>query len=218
MAFIWFMVLGTLETSAVYFLIFRLFKFDLYITSIIFASLLSTFISYTIREEFGLASVDMVLQVVLMIAFCWQLFRVQVFYSIIMVNIGYTAYVTFQTLLYMLINQFGFIPDVPDPLKLQTYALQALSASIVFGVGWYIKKTNVGFSFVPHSYQKVVLSGTNHILKPLIYSTAALVPLIASFIFLLSHFNGLFFIIPTAFSIILFSLISWSYKKELSDD
>ncbi|NEW09158.1 hypothetical protein GK047_24595 [Paenibacillus sp. SYP-B3998] len=219
MDFFWFMALGTIETAAIYYLFFRMFNFGLYVTTIFFASVLATFISYTLRIEYGSASLDFIVQVVLMIAFCKQLFKIQVFYSIVMVSMGYVAYSAIQIIIYMGMNAWDGISDIPNPTSMETYILQFLSAGIAFGVGWLIKKTNRGFTFVPHTYQKNVFSSPNkNTIMLLIYSAAAIVPLALCVKFLFFQTKEWAVFIPITSIFILLSLLVWSSRINSDKD
>jgi hypothetical protein len=200
-----------------YFITFRLFKVEIYMFSILFASVIASFISFSLREIYGYATLDIIVQLLLTFLFIWQLFRVHVFYSALMSVTGFITLLVIQTGLFFVVNTFGFMQDTPTPNALSTHLLQLLSASIAFLISYFIRKKKLGFTFVPHSnHGSIQLTASNrHVL--LIY-ISSLFPICLMYFLLDTRKNNLFFIIPISLGFILLALLYWANRRELSDD
>lgn len=77
--FVLYMVFSVLESSALFYLAFKIFKLDIYPKEIVFAGLIMAFISYTLRNNYGLSKIDVFLQYTLTFLFIWLLFRIHIF-------------------------------------------------------------------------------------------------------------------------------------------
>jgi hypothetical protein len=149
--FLLFMLFSFIESLALYYFMFRLFKIDWHLPSVAFASLIGSYTSYTLRVSMELPGVDIFVQNALLIAFTWLLFQVPVYYAVLMACISFIAYVFVQiTLHYALMTLIPPLQQLQS-IGVSTYILQALTALVVFFIGWSIYRKRKGFSFVPHS-------------------------------------------------------------------
>lgn len=217
MDFVLFMFFSVLEAVTLFYFMFRLFKFDMYYVSIIFAGLIMAFISYTMREVFHNTALDVVLQFFLILSFVWLMFRVHLFYAGVMTGIAYIGVTTVQTFIFYLANAFGLLTSDWNPFNIVIYLMQISSCLVIFLIGHFLHRKNIGFDFVPHSqYVKVKLNKRNRIIL-LLY-----IPIVLSIFLinlqLLATNNSFLLLVPALLGIVLFSLLFWSYKRDRSDD
>ncbi|MGF7048447.1 hypothetical protein J2T13_002955 [Paenibacillus sp. DS2015] len=212
-----YLILSVFETSAMFFLSFKIFKIDLFLKEIIFASLMMGFISYILRNDYQLDQVDIVLQYVLMICFLWLLFRIHIFYAAIMTGMGYQAYLLIQTSLYSIMDRIGISFDnFQAKLSVYTLVLQALSALTAILIGIYIGKKRKGFDFVPDKPNgKIYISSRDKILFALNIPS---VLILISAIYLANYFPKWFFLESFAYALVLYGYLYISYKKDRSND
>jgi hypothetical protein len=217
MEFILFMLFSTLETAAMYYLMFRIYKFDIYALSIFFTSLIASYISYTLRVHYQLPGVDMLVQILLMTAFVWLLFRVPLFYAALMTGTAYISYILIQLAYYLALNTSGLIATVPQLDAAGTYLMQSLSLLTAWWIGWIVHRRGKGFSFVPHNpNEKVVLDRRSMILLYL-YVPALLCAGLLYYLISTSRYS-LFFLIPAVLGLVLAAMVFWSYRRDRIDD
>lgn len=219
MDFVLFMLVSVIESSAVYYLMFRLFKFDIHISSIIFAGLVLAYISYTLRTQFNLPELDIVLQLALGVCFVWLLFKVHPFYSIVMTASAWIGYVVIQAFYHFVMNIVGWLPENPSPTDFSTYALQLFSAATAVLIGYWLHRTNRGFEFVPHSpYESVSLHGRNLLLVGLYFLTVILLTLLHYLLRTQVHRVLIIFSFLLGGVMLVSVFLYWSYKRDRSDD
>lgn len=212
MDFILFMLFSVIETSAMFYLMFRLFKFDIYPASILFAGLIMAFFSYTMRTQYDLASWDIVLQILLMFTFVHFLFKVHIFYAGIMTSTVYLGYVVIQTAFYFFLVSFGILSIEPNVTSIDTYLLQLLSALTAVVLGLWISKKRKGFDFVPHSqYQKVKFKGINRLF--VLLNIPAAIAMTVAYYWYMTNRNLLFFGIGTFLCLLLLILVLYLANK-----
>ncbi|MEW9698890.1 hypothetical protein [Paenibacillus sp. SI8] len=217
MDFLLFMVFSVMETSAMYYFMFRLFKMDIIPVSIFFASTVASVISFSLREIYYYPTLDIILQLLLTFLFLWQLCKVQMFYSALVSITGFVAVAAIQTGLFYIVHMIGFFQNPPEPNSTDTHILQLVSASIVILISVFIRKRRLGFTFVPLSnYQAFQFTASNR--KAVFIYISSLFPICLVYFFLDKHTSRLFFIIPMSLGFILVALLSWANKREFSDD
>lgn len=206
-----------LENYAMFYLIFKLFKIDLFPKEMIFASLVMSFISYVLRTVYELPQVDVVVQVLLMFSFIWLLFKIHVFYTAILTGMAYQAYMLIQTLYYFIMDNAGlFDGDLPYILSISTFVLQALSAATAIGTGYFLSAKRKGFDFVPDKPNgKIAVKTWEKVLLILNIPSVLIVLLTMYFA---NYLSGLFFLVPTANAVILYGYLYVSYKKDRGED
>lgn len=107
--FVVFMLLGTLEVYAILLLGFVIFKIDLYHLEFVFVGLICTYFSYNIRYGHQLPDLDTVIQFLLICCFVWLLFRVHIFYAVILSALAYQAYAFIQIIIVYFFNVTSLI-------------------------------------------------------------------------------------------------------------
>jgi hypothetical protein len=209
--FILFMIFSILETYAMFFLAFKIFKIDLYHKEMVFASFIMGFFSYSIRIYHGMFPLDIFSQYALMFCFMWMLFRIHPFYASILTGIIYQTYSVIQTSLYYILKFIIKLPlTIPDYFSTNVFVLQLISALTVICIGMYVGHKRIGFDFVPDKPDvKIKPTPSEKILFTLNLPTLIV---ITSFIYFVNSF--FFFLIPIFYGIILWGYLYLSYKKD----
>lgn len=151
-----FTVISSIEYISIMILIFTIFRFQYFHLKpqILFISIALSYVSYSMRTD-DMALVTPFVQLLLLILFLWMIIKVHPFYAIIMGTLGYITYGLLQGGLLYLFSQF------PIPLEAMTwpmYGLAILTSSLTICISLWLKRRNLGFSFVPTSdYLRVKL-------------------------------------------------------------
>lgn len=209
--FILFMIFSGLETFAIFFLAFKIFKIDLYHKEMIFGSLIMGYISYSLRTNYELFQLDIFAQYVLMFCFMWLLFRIHPFYASILTGMAYQAYSVIQTSFYYLLNFVIKLPlDSSDSVSINIFILQTISALSAICIGIYVSHKRKGFDFVPDKPNMKIKPSLSE--KILFFFNLPALFVIAS----VSNFfhSNYFFLIPITYGIILWGYLYLSYKKD----
>lgn len=214
--FVLYMVFSILETSAMFYLAFKVFKIDIYPVEIIFASTLMAFLSYVLRHDYKMVLTDVAVQYLLTFCFLWLLFKIHVFYAAIMTGLAYLAYMLVQSTCYFLLKISGVyyidIPFVPD----NVYLLQLISAALTIIIAYSVGKQRKGFDFVPDKQNYKVNIAFREI-KLFILSAPALLIVIVMLI-LAQKYSQYFFLIPVIYAVLLYAYLYLSYKKDRTQD
>jgi hypothetical protein len=210
------MVFSVLETCAMFYLMFRMFKIDLMFKEMLFASIIMAFVSYTLRAVYEIPVLDVPLQLILMLAFVWMLFRVHLFYATIMTGMVYQAYFLIQTVFYYLLNILGeFNNSLPVVTNISTYLLQFISVISACLIGLFVSRKRKGFDFVPDKPKgRLFLKKKDWVLLALSIPSFSVVSFT---IFLVEQFNEIFFVVDGFYAVILYSYLFMSYKRDRSD-
>ncbi|MNO40330.1 hypothetical protein D3C76_304730 [compost metagenome] len=211
--FILFMIFSMLETYAMFFLAFKIFKIDLYHKEMVFASFIMGFSSYSIRINYGMFQLDILSQYALMFCFMWMLFRIHPFYAPILTGMVYQTYFVIQTsLMYLLDSLINMPLNTSDPITKNMIAMQILSALTAILIGMYVGHKRIGFDFVPDKPDmKIKPTTSEKILFALNLPTLIVSTSISYFFESLFFF---FFLIPIFYGIILWGYLYFSYKKD----
>ncbi|WP_189024712.1 hypothetical protein [Paenibacillus albidus] len=213
--FMLYMGLSILETTAMLFLTFKIFKIDIYMKEILFAGIIMAFISYVLRHDYGLAQVDILTQYILAFCFIWLLFRTHIFYAAIMNGLSYLCYTLIQSTYLLTMNLTGFFHLKFPSVTGSTYLLQILPAVTTIIIGLYIGKKRKGFDFVPDKpYGRIIINKRDIILFAV---SVPSVILVLAMIYLAEHYSQFFFLIPLMYGIILNVYLRISYKKDRGD-
>ncbi|WP_127589198.1 hypothetical protein [Paenibacillus koleovorans] len=218
MEFLLFVIFSSMEYLAVFAIMFVLFRFEykFYHNSVIFICAILSFVSYSIRYGFHQDFLAPIAQVLLIFAFLYYIFEIQIFYSGIMTVTGSLFFGIIQTVLYILLDRFGIITE--DGLvehSVQGYTLQFISSLIVFILAILIKKRNYGFAYVPHGQRAFVrYQGLNRMFLYL---------MILGIIFILAlfYFNieePYVILITIILTVIFIALMYLSVRKEYQND
>ncbi|OKP85266.1 hypothetical protein A3844_16690 [Paenibacillus helianthi] len=214
--FLLYMVFSVLESSALFYLGFKLFKIDLYPKEIIFAGLIMAFFSYILRNDYQLPEIDILVQYTLIICFLWLLFRIHIFYSFIMTAMAYQSYLLIQSAIYFIMNTTG-IYNLQYPFtSTGIYILQIVTSTITFIVGHYTGKKRKGFDFIPDKPDaKVIISKREKIMLALTLPSILFIMLMLYFA---EHLYRFFFIIPLIYAVFLYGYLYQSDKKNRGEE
>ncbi|CAH1055073.1 hypothetical protein [Paenibacillus pseudetheri] len=209
--FILFIIFSGLETYAIFFLAFKIFKIDLYHKEMVFASFIMGFFSYSLRTNYDLFQLDIFSQYALMFCFMWLLFRIHPFYASILTGMAYQSYSVIQTSLYYLLKFIAKLPlTLMNYFSAKVFVLQLLSALTVICIGLYVGHKRIGFDFVPDKPDVKIKTTTNEKILFILNLPALIVITFLSY-FVESFF---FFLIPIFYGIILWGYLYLSYKKD----
>ncbi|WNS44370.1 hypothetical protein [Paenibacillus sp. MMS20-IR301] len=214
--FILFIVLSIIESSALFYLGFKLFKIDIYSKEIIFAGIIMAFFSYTLRNIYQLPEVDILIQYILIICFLWLLFRIHIFYAFIMTVISYQAYLLVQSMLYLVIDYSGIYKLNYPTINTGIYLLQILTATATFIISNYISKKRKGFDFIPDKPDAKIMIGKRE--RFMFILTFPSIIFVMLMLFFAEHLFKFFFIIPLVYALILFGYLYQSDKKNRGDE
>ncbi|BCG60058.1 hypothetical protein PUR_34830 [Paenibacillus sp. URB8-2] len=215
MDFVLFLAFSILETCSMFYMLFRIFKIDLYPKEFIFVGFILGFFSYVLRHDYNLVLVDIAFQYILTFCFLWLLFRIHIFYSTIMTGMAYQAYFLIQSLYYLILNLSNFY-SLNSFYTISTYILQTVSAITAFLIGRYISKKRKGFDFIPDKPNgKIPIMTREKILFALSLPSILLFPLIYSFA---TNHLDYFILLPISYGFLLYVYIYFSYKKDRGDN
>jgi hypothetical protein len=202
-----------LETLAMLYLMFCIFKIEFLPIHMTFASIIMAFASHVIRTVYLLPDLDVLIQMLLMFCFVWLLFRIHIFYATIMTGMAYQAYMFIQTTYYYIMDSLGaFNDNLPSVFAYSTNILQTVSAFTAFVLGWWIYKKRKGFDFVPDRPRgHLTLKKRDTIL--FILNVPAFV-IITFTMYLTFHFQQVYIIIPLIYALMLYSYLYIAYKKD----
>lgn len=211
--FVLYMVFSILETSAMFYLAFKVFKIDLYPKEMLFASLIMAFFSFVVRVNYLWVEPDIIIQYILMFCFFWLLFRIHLFYAAILTGMTYQAYTFIQIAYILLLNKIGvFSAQTFYGINIYSYLLQILSSCTAFIIAYYIGYRRKGFDFIPDKPHGIIkISKREKLLFIMNLPTVAIV------ISIMHLFNSrYFFAVPLIYGVLLFCYIYLSYTKDRS--
>lgn len=212
-----FFLLSFFEYVAIYYLTFRLFSFEFrfYTKQICLSSFLLTFISYLFRM-YSFGFLDVFLQIVIFIFLLRYLFRIHLYYSVL-VSYGYITYVIMQILIFTLLDSLQLLDNILSIESTGTYIIQVVSIAAAFLVGVLLAKTHFRFSFVPTAhYGNVALRGNN--LSVFLLTIFEILILGASYSYYTTNFNKLYFLFVLILFVLAVVILYLLNKKEFSND
>ncbi len=210
--FVLYMAFSILETSAMFYLAFKVFKIDVYPTEIVFAGTIMAFVSYVLRNDYNMVLTDVFVQYLLTFFFFWLLFKIHIFYAAIMTGLAYLSYMLIQSTCYFIINSTFLYSVRPPFMVLSVYVLQSISVLITCSIGFYIGKTRKGFDFVPDK-QNFKIKIAHREIKIFLLSAPSILFVILMMI-LTQKYSQFFFLIPVINAILLYAYLYLSYKKD----
>ncbi|WP_438444805.1 hypothetical protein [Gorillibacterium sp. sgz5001074] len=216
--FILYMLFSILETGAMFILMFRIFKIDLLRREMLFSAVVMSFVSHTLRVVYGFSTVDVIAQFLLMFLFVWMLFRIHVFYAVIMTGMTYQAYFVLQTVYYFVFSEAGlFESKIPAVTQSATYILQFVSAASAVFIGWLLARRRKGFDFVPDQPRgRLRFVRHDWILLGLNVPSSAVIILT---LFLTGYFGQEgYMVIPVLYALLLFGYLYISHQKDWNQD
>lgn len=210
--FVIYVLLSAIESISLFYLAFKIFKIDQYVKEMIFAGLIMGFFSYFTRDIYGMANVDVFLQYILIFCFFWILFRIHIFYAVIMTGMAYQAYMLVQSLLYLIISATGTYELHFPTITVGISLLQLSSAAAVVSIGYIIGKKRKGFDFVPDKPDGKIQVGSRE--KILFALTIPSILVVMLMLYLVQHLYQYFFLVPLLYALLLFGYLYHSNKKD----
>ncbi|OKP84227.1 hypothetical protein A3842_08315 [Paenibacillus sp. P3E] len=214
--FLLYMVFSVLESSALFYLGFKIFKIDLYPKEIVFAGLIMAVFSYFIRVNNGFAELDVLTQYALVFCFFWLLFRIHIFYSAIMTGMSYLLYMLFQSTFYLLLNSTPIFNLHFLGISIGIYFLQLVSALSAFAFGFYIGKKRMGFDFIPDKPNERIIIGSHE--KILFSLSFPSIIVVALMIYFFERYSQFFIVVPLFYVVLLFGYLNYSIKKNRGEE
>lgn len=215
--FIYFMIFSMLETCAMFYLMFKLFKIDLLPKEMLLSAVVMSFASHTLRTMYGFLYLDVIVQFGLMLCFVWMLFRIHIFYAGIMTGMAYQAYMLIQTLNYFLLGELGlFSIPIPSVSSISIYILQVCSASSAFLIGWWVARKRKGFDFVPDKPSVRIRMKKRDVVLLALNLPSFLVIVLT--MYLIENVQRIYYGIPFVYAAVLALYLHLSYKKDRNQD
>lgn len=211
--FVLFMVFSVMETYAMFYLGFKLFKIDVYPKEMIFAGVILAFFSYVIRANNQWIEVDLIIQYGLMFCFYWLLFRTHLFYAAILTGVTYQSYSFIQLVYISLLNGIGnFSFHTFYGMEISTYVMQILTSGTAIVVGYFVGRKRKGFDFIPDKPDGAITPTKREVLMFILnLPTAAIIISIMHL-----YKSDYFLVVPLIYGFLLFCYIYLSYKKDRS--
>lgn len=215
--FIYFMIFSMLETCAMFYLMFKLFKIDLLPKEMLLSAVVMSFTSHTLRTMYGFLYLDVIVQFGLMLCFVWMLFRIHIFYAGIMTGMAYQAYALIQTSSYFLFAQLErFSIPFPNVSSISLYILQAFSAGTAFLIGWWVSEKRKGFDFVPDKPSVRIRMKKRDVVLLALNLPSFLVIVLT--MYLIENVQRIYYGIPFVYAAVLALYLHLSYKKDRNQD
>lgn len=211
--FVLYMIFSMLETYAVFYLAFKIFKIDIYAKEMIFAAFIMSFFSFVVRVTYSMVELDIITQYLLMFCLLWLLFRIHIFYAAILTGMTYQAYTFIQLTYALIFDKLGLLSDTTfHGINITTYFLQFSTAATAILIGYYIGYKRKGFDYIPDKPHGVIkVSRREKVLFILNLPTVLIV-----FSILQLYSTGYFLALPLIYITLMFLYIYLSYTKDRS--
>lgn len=175
-----FFIFSTFESASIFALTFYLFRFGVkpYLKEILFASLMITSISYSVRIELELPTIFPFISILIYAFFIYLILRVPYIWSLIMSGICFILFAVLQTSLLFLFIVLDLIEfNRVVNYEIDGFLLQTISSVINLFAGYFLYHKGYGFTFSFNSFrwknENIVIITT--IFISYIYLTAQLV-------------------------------------------
>src|SRR5690625_1713853 len=219
--FVLFTFFSSFEYVAIIMIAFAIYRirFKNIAFHLLFISLSLSYVSFTMRDHVGIESFAPIIQIMVLFLFIWLMFRIQVFYALLITVTGYFSLVIDQGLLIVLLDFLGVIIfEQVAPSTMIGYYIQMLTAAVLIVLSSIVEKFNWGFDFVPHSeFAKVRMRHENTIILSII--------LVAFLIFLVTYSLVMYNKLINGFQIIVMTnivalalLIYFARKKDKKEE
>ncbi|QJD87167.1 hypothetical protein [Cohnella herbarum] len=201
------------EVVAIIVLMLTTFRFSLkgYLTHALIAGTVMAQSSYLLRFVFHLDSVTPLVMLIWFIIFAWLVFRIQLFYALLMVVTSYLSYLTIQAVIILLL-QIGYSMDEITGSLVNVKLIQVAGSIITICFAIWLSKKRIGFSFVPDRSVKVVLKGVNLLLLAICIVACLFISGVA-YIFI--NYNFLYSTLSTFLFLSFILLVFLAFRKEL---
>jgi hypothetical protein len=154
------------ESVTIIALMLAIFRFSLksYIPYTLIAGIVIAQTSYMLRFMFHLDSYTPLFMLLWYIVFVWLVFRIHLFYTLLMVVTGYLSYIVIQTASLLLLQIWVPMDEIIATL-FRIKMTQVMSSTITLGIAYWLLKKRIGFSFVPDRIDaRADLKGLNLVL------------------------------------------------------
>lgn len=152
--FLLFTFVSSVEYAALMLFVFALFRirFRWYDPKLLFMYVSMSYVSLTLRLYDSFAFYASLSQLLLLFVLMWLLLQFHMFYAAIMAVAGYVTFALLQSAIVYAVNAAGMLAlDELTLLSAQSYGVSLLTGVALGAVGYAIRRSNKGFSFVPHS-------------------------------------------------------------------
>jgi hypothetical protein len=165
MNFFLFNLFSTLEAMALIVLILAIFKYRIreYFVHSIFASIMMSLTSYTLRFEFNDSSLATIIQIALLVLFFWLTFRIPIYFAFMVAILGSFFYILIQGIVLITgraLNVFTFA-QATTSFSTDMYVAQVSSLCVALLISLFLRKKNFGWNYVPFENNKIQLKGIN---------------------------------------------------------
>ncbi|RNB59454.1 hypothetical protein EDM57_04745 [Brevibacillus gelatini] len=220
-----FVFFSSLEYAAIVLLLLAIFRLPMkdYVVPVLAIAVLESVFSYVLRYNTHFVNFSVSLQIALMILLFIYFSRIQLFYSSIAVILSYCAYSTIQIICFAIMNYIGafeleqLTKEIVEGVTLIGYILQLITVIVTLGIAVIIKRTNMGWQFIPDAHRKVSLNDPINFALLITVITSYL--LLSLMVFLSTLANREYILVLLVFlTFCLCSLVHFSNKKEEMND
>ena len=151
------------ETIAGFILMMSIYLFPIrsYTPQIVFTSIVMAQTSYLLREVFLLDWLTPFFMLVWMVLLLWLLFRIHLFYALLMAVSGYLVYIVLQMLIVLILQAVSPLTEIQETFQ-YLKLVQLLTSLAALAISRILIKKRLGFSFVPDRIsENVPVRGTN---------------------------------------------------------
>ncbi|MBW7456847.1 hypothetical protein ACFOLF_09850 [Paenibacillus sepulcri] len=218
MSYALFVAGSIIEYFSYFIFMFALFRFRFRdrMFYLVFVSFIMSQVSYFTRLNPEIGELSSYIQLTLLIIAMWVLFRVPLYYSIVMNGAGFVFGFAVQGLVILFLWQTGTPLGTIQDNALASAATQALSALLVIGFSRLIFIKNWGFDYVPTSHRAYVrISGVNALLLVIIV-IAAVAACLTAFLFK-NEFKDYIILSNAIFIISVPLFLYYSFRKDHED-
>jgi hypothetical protein len=155
---LWFHVFAVIEWSALFSLIFAMFRFRLreYVSFIVIISFFISMFSYLLRDVLEIVSIAPLIQLVLLFFVFKFILRIPMVYAGIILSYGFITFGSLQTLLILAFEKLSLVEIDGSFLKNFNflYVLQVVTSIINFCIVGFLIQFRIGFTFIPkHNFR-----------------------------------------------------------------
>ena len=148
-----FVLFSTFEFLSILLFMFVLFRLKIAHNKfhILFIAVLLSYISYNLHVA-QLSGISPLLQMLVYFLLIWLMFRIQIFYALVISAISYISFGMVQSIFLVSLHLLNIITfDQIVPGTMLGYFLQICTATIMLTITLILKKLNWGYDYVPHN-------------------------------------------------------------------
>ncbi|WP_256758971.1 hypothetical protein [Cohnella sp. WQ 127256] len=151
------------EVIAMFALMLAIFRFSIkgYLTYTFIAAAVMAQTSYLLRFVLDMDSVTPFFMLLWFIIFAWLIFRIHIFYALLMVITGYLVYILVQSTIVLLLQSVFTLEELSGTL-LNAKLIQVVGSTLTLAIALWLLRKRIGFSFVPDRMdEKVTMDKLN---------------------------------------------------------